>query len=85
MRTELETLAFLGIKPTDLEPGPDDLIGAPGWRDRVYPDSRSRKACSACDQPAVFTRLVSLPGFGPRWIDECRQHMIAGWHFRAGA
>lgn len=77
-RSELESLAHLGIDPAALEPGPDDLVQAPGWRERVYPDSPSRKPCSACGQPAMSTRLVPLPGLGPRWVDECRDHMKIG-------
>jgi len=84
MRSELETLAHLGINPDILESGPDDLVRAPGWRARVYPDSPDRKACSACGVPAMATRLVPLPDLGPRWIDYCRDHMIAGWRYRNG-
>lgn len=82
-RPELETLAYLGIDPAALDPGPDDLVHAPGWRERV-PPSPTPKPCSACGLPAMTTRLLLLPGFGPRWVDECRDHMIAGWHHRAG-
>jgi hypothetical protein len=82
--SKLDTLAALGIDPHALEVGPDDVVAAPGWQARVYPDSPDRKGCSTCGQPATFTRLVPLPGLGPRWVDECRDHMIAGWHLRAG-
>lgn len=81
-RAELAALAALGVDPADLEPGPDDVIRAPGWRDRVYPDSPTRKPCSACGVPAMSTRLVPLPGLGPRWIDACRTHMLARWQGR---
>lgn len=82
---ELALLAHFGVNPADLEPGPADLVRAPGWRDRVYPDSPTRRLCSACGVPAMSTRLVPLPGLGPRWIDYCRDHMIAGWRHRAGS
>ena len=32
----------------------------------------------------MSTRLVPLPGLGPRWIDACRDCMVATWHYRAG-
>jgi hypothetical protein len=83
MRSELDSLAFLGIDPASLEPGPDDLVHAPGWRARVYPDSPDRRPCSVCGTPAMSTRLVRLPGFGPRWVDHCRDHMVAVSRFRA--
>lgn len=79
---ELAALAALGIDPAALEPGPDDLLQAPGWRERVYPDSPTRRPCSCCGVPASFTRLVPLPGLGPRWIDYCRPHMSASWRAR---
>lgn len=82
---ELASLSHFGVNPADLEPGPDDLVRAPGWRERVYPDSPTRRPCSACGVPAMSTRLVPLPGLGPRWIDYCRDHMIAGWRIRAGS
>lgn len=80
--TNLESLAHFGIDPAALDPGPDDLVNAPGWRERVAP-SPTRRPCVACGSPAMSTRLVALPGFGPRWVDECRDHMIAGWRFRS--
>jgi hypothetical protein len=82
-RSEFDVLAALGIDPQALEAGPDDVVRAPGWQARVYPDSPDRKGCSTCGQPATFTRLVSLPRLGPRWVDECRDHMIAGWNLRS--
>ena len=85
MRSELETLAHLGISPDILEPGPDDLVHTPGWRARVWPDSPTRKPCSACGAPAMATRLVPLPGLGPRWVDYCHGHMVADWGLRAGS
>lgn len=81
--TELETLAHFGIDPDALEPGPDDLVNAPGWRERVAVSS-SRKPCSACGAPAMSTRLVPLAGFGPRWVDSCRDCMIAASDYRVG-
>ncbi|MGW5633968.1 hypothetical protein [Streptomyces sp. NPDC003832] len=80
---EMARLAHLGIEPAVLDAGPDDLIHAPGWQARVMPDSPTRRTCSACTLPAMSTRLVRLPGLGPRWIDACRDHMVAGW--RAGS
>ncbi|MFE0353562.1 hypothetical protein ACFW2I_08720 [Streptomyces nigra] len=81
-RLELAVLAALDIDPTALEPGPDDPIRTPGWRERVHPDSPTRRPCSACSTPASYTRLVRLEGLGPRWVDSCREHMIAGWRAR---
>lgn len=84
-RAELAALAHLGIDPVDLDPGPDDLTRAPGWRERVSPGSPTRRPCSACGAPAMSTRLVRLSGRGPRWIDACRDHMIAGWRARSAS
>jgi len=84
MRTELETLAFLGVEPADPESGPDYPVRKREWLARVYADSPDRKRCSACGEPAFSTRLVPRPGFGPRWVDTCRDLMIAASNFRAG-
>ena len=82
--TELETLAHFGIDPATLDSGPDDLVRAPGWQARVFLDSPDRTRCCVCGMPAEATRLVPLPGFGPRWVDTCMKHMVAASHYRVG-
>ncbi|WAZ20145.1 hypothetical protein STRCI_001244 [Streptomyces cinnabarinus] len=84
-KAELAALAVLGVDPVGLDPGPADLLHAPGWQARVWPDAPTRKPCSACGRPATSTRLVPLPGLGPRWIDACRDHMVAGWRARSAS
>jgi hypothetical protein len=83
-RTELETLQHFGIDPASLDAGPDDLVRAPDWRDRVTPGSPARACCRMCGVPAEATRLVSLPGYGHRWVDTCARHMVAAANYRIG-
>jgi hypothetical protein len=82
-RTELETLQHFGVDPAVLDPGPDD-VRAPGWRARVTSGSAARVRCCVCGVPAEATRLVPLPGFGPRWVDTCPAHMVAAAKYRNG-
>lgn len=81
-RTELETLQHFGIDPATLDVGPEDLAISPGWRARVTIGSPTRASCCVCGVPAEATRLVALPGWGPRWIDTCLPHMVAASNYR---
>jgi hypothetical protein len=77
MVSDLERLAFLGIDPAHLESAPDDPR-APGWRERVAYGEPTRRPCCSCRALAVATRVVDIPGLGRRWLDQCRDCMIAG-------
>ncbi|GHF13678.1 hypothetical protein GCM10014715_81580 [Streptomyces spiralis] len=79
MRDDLRTLAALGIDPASLDPAPDGPLRHPSSRARIHPLSPDHKRCSSCAAPAVATCRLDLPGFGLRWLDSCRDRMIAGF------
>ncbi|MBK3630318.1 hypothetical protein JHN59_37095 [Streptomyces sp. MBT49] len=72
-----ETLAFLGIDPTALEPAPDQPTRADSWP-RIDIRSAARRRCSSCRALAVATCVTRPAGHGPCWLDQCRDCMIAG-------
>ncbi|MFE7928335.1 hypothetical protein ACFU6S_06275 [Streptomyces sp. NPDC057456] len=72
-----ETLAFLGVDPAALEPAPERPTRADSWP-RIDIHSPSRRRCSSCRALAAATRVVRPAGDGPRWLDQCRDCMIAG-------
>ncbi|MCQ9178361.1 hypothetical protein KMT30_04830 [Streptomyces sp. IBSBF 2953] len=76
MPSDVELLAFLGVDAATLDPAPADPC-APGWRHRVAYGQPSRRGCCSCRALAVATRIVSVPGLGRRWHDQCRDCMIA--------
>jgi hypothetical protein len=75
MGSELERLARLGVDPTVLEPAPGGPLRHSGYRARLTPGP-SRRSCSACGAPAVAARRVDVNGL--RWLDSCRDCMVAG-------
>ncbi|MFG2525922.1 hypothetical protein [Streptomyces sp. NPDC048527] len=67
------TLRILNVNPHQLPPAPATTSGAEAFA-RI---GRTPQPCVACGRPATATRIVDVPGTGPRWIDTCMPHMIA--------
>ncbi|MGW2083128.1 hypothetical protein ACWCOW_40740 [Streptomyces sp. NPDC001939] len=67
------TLRILDVDPRQLAPAPATTSGAEAFA-RI---GRTPQPCVACGRPATATRIVDIPGTGPRWIDTCTPHMIA--------
>lgn len=65
-----DLLLALAVDPAGL-----DL--APVWSPDAGLDRVDTRPCVACDALAVATRAVHIPGFGRRWVDRCRPHLIA--------
>ncbi|MEV7130118.1 hypothetical protein [Streptomyces sp. NPDC093260] len=79
MPDDLRVLTVLGIDPHALEAAPDGPSRHSGYQARIHPLSPERQCCSACDDPAVATRRLDVPGLALRWLDSCRDCMIAAW------
>lgn len=67
-------LAFLGVDPAGLTPAPPPNPRPPELWDRI---GLNPVPCSACDLPAWSTRIIDVPGLGFRWLDRCRDHVMA--------
>ena len=77
MRTDLQLLAALGVDPATLDEAPDGMLHRTGWQARVHPLSPTRRPCTTCGAPAYATCRLDLPELGLRWLDSCRDHMLA--------
>jgi len=68
-------LRTLAIEPATLAPAPATVRTA---------DARTRYGlpCSTCGAPSVAATTVTTPA-GPRWLDSCRDHMIAAAKLRS--
>lgn len=75
MVDDRDRLGLLGVDPAELETAPDGPLRQAGYRARITPGP-SRRLCSACGSPAVATRRVDADGL--RWLDSCRDCMLAG-------
>jgi hypothetical protein len=75
MVSDLDRLGFLGVDATMLEPAPDGPLRSSGYQARITPGP-SRRLCSVCGKAAVATRRVDAAGL--RWLDSCRDCMLAG-------
>jgi hypothetical protein len=69
-----DILEQLGVDPARLEPAPPGLPAVLPPRER---QDRYERPCAACGQPARTTRVIDLPGHGPRWLDRCRDCFLA--------
>ncbi|MFQ6148678.1 hypothetical protein ACLMNJ_37435 [Streptomyces seoulensis] len=79
MPDDLRVLTVLGIDPHVLEAAPDGPSRRAGFQVRIHPLSPERRCCSSCGALAVATRRLDVPGLGLRWVDACRDCMIAAW------
>lgn len=69
-----DLLRLLAVDPAGLDP-------APVWSPGAGLDRLGTHLCVACDNLAVATRAVTVPGFGRRWVDRCQPHLIATAHY----
>jgi hypothetical protein len=68
-----DLLRALVIDAADLEPAPP---WAP-YRGTSTARIDSSRPCASCGQPARATRVIDVPGLGPRWLDTCHPHFLA--------
>lgn len=67
-------LAFLDVDPDGLKPAPPPRPRPSELWDRI---GLQPVRCSACGNPAWTTRIITAPGLGYRWLDQCRDHFMA--------
>lgn len=75
--TDADLLLRLGIDPDTLDPAPERRRSADAAQ-------RMGRPCAACGLPGYATRIVRLVD-GCRWLDTCRDHMIAAARLQAAA
>ncbi|HET6354847.1 hypothetical protein [Streptomyces sp.] len=69
-----DLVQILAVDPLQLDPAPP---WSPRMRGAIERLGATPKPCVACGAPARATRVVAIPGYGRRWIDRCRDHLIA--------
>ncbi|MFD8771483.1 hypothetical protein [Streptomyces sp. NPDC059916] len=69
-----DLLLRLGLDPADLKPAPSRAANAQDAAERLGPEPLP---CAACGTPARSTRIIDTPGHGRRWLDLCRDCMLA--------
>lgn len=74
---DADLLLHLGVDPAALDPAPERLRS-------VDAEHRIGLPCAVCGRPGYATRIVRLPE-GCRWLDTCRDHMIAAARFQAAS
>ncbi|MEU4168895.1 hypothetical protein AB0F46_18705 [Streptomyces sp. NPDC026665] len=72
---DADLLLHLGVTAAALDPAPERLRPADA-------EHRIGLPCAACGLPGYATRIVRLVD-GCRWLDTCREHMIASATFQA--
>jgi len=70
---DADLLRTLGIDPAALDPAPPWAPHRGTGTARLDGGHR----CARCGQPARATRVVDVPGVGPRWLDTCRDDFLA--------
>ena len=68
-----DLLRTLGIDPAALDQAPP---WAP-YRGTGAARIDGSRSCAQCGQPARATRVIDVPGLGPRWLDTCRADLLA--------
>jgi hypothetical protein len=69
-----DLLRSLALDPADLKPAPARAATAQEARERLGPDP---VPCVACGTPVRSTRIIVTPEHGRRWLDLCRECMLA--------
>jgi hypothetical protein len=69
-----DLLLLLHLDPADLKPAPARAANAQDARQRLGPDP---VPCVACGTPARSTRIIATREHGRRWLDLCRDCMLA--------
>ncbi|MFE4629300.1 hypothetical protein ACFROD_41205, partial [Streptomyces mirabilis] len=70
---DADLLLSLVIDVADLEPAPP---WAP-YRGTSTARIDSSRPCASCGQLAQATRVIHVPGLGPRWLDTCHPRFLA--------
>ncbi|MFB7711617.1 hypothetical protein [Streptomyces sp. NPDC056105] len=71
-----DLLLRLGLDPADLKPGPQRPANQEDAAARLGP-TPGPVPCVACGTPARSTRIIDTPSHGRRWLDLCRDCMLA--------
>ncbi|WP_405635700.1 hypothetical protein OHB53_22875 [Streptomyces sp. NBC_00056] len=71
-----DLLQRLALDPADLKPGPQRQANQEDAAARLGP-TPGPVPCVACGDPARSTRIITTPGHGRRWLDLCRDCMLA--------
>ncbi|WP_406337356.1 hypothetical protein [Streptomyces sp. NBC_00649] len=69
-----DLLRSLALDPADLKPTPHRQATAQDAAERLGPDPLP---CAACGTPARSTRIIDTPSHGRRWLELCRDCMLA--------
>ncbi|MFD7774292.1 hypothetical protein [Streptomyces sp. NPDC059753] len=69
-----DLLRSLALDPADLKPAPHREATAQDAAERLGPEPLP---CVACGTPARSTRIIDTPSHGRRWLDLCRDCMLA--------
>ncbi|MCX5435558.1 hypothetical protein [Streptomyces sp. NBC_00063] len=69
-----DLLRSLALDPADLKPAPRRPANAQDAAERLGPEPLP---CAACGTPARSTRIVDTLSHGRRWLDLCRDCMLA--------
>ncbi|MGW6358687.1 hypothetical protein ACWFR5_26820 [Streptomyces sp. NPDC055092] len=69
-----DLLRSLALDPAELKPAPYRQATARDAAERLGPEPLP---CAACGAPARSTRIIDSPGHGWRWLDLCRDCMLA--------
>ena len=74
-----ELLRQHAVDGARLDPAPpetsDRLTDDPHVRARFRADAW--RPCCVCDIDYRTSRVIDFPGYGPRWVDLCRDHSLA--------
>ncbi|MGV9350995.1 hypothetical protein ACWDSD_40980 [Streptomyces spiralis] len=68
-----DVLHGLGVDPADLTPA----LARHVHRDAATRIGRSPCPCAGCGGPARATGIIDVPGYGRRWLDRCRDCLVA--------
>ncbi|MFE4255077.1 hypothetical protein ACFRU3_37495 [Streptomyces sp. NPDC056910] len=69
-----DLLRSLVLDPADLKPAPHRQATAQDAAERLGPEPLS---CAACGTLARSTRIIDTPDHDRRWLDRCRDYMLA--------
>lgn len=69
-----DLLRSLALDPADLKPAPHRPANAQDAAERLGPEPLP---CAACGTPARSTRIIDTADHGRRWLDLCRDCMLA--------
>ncbi|WP_432182063.1 hypothetical protein [Streptomyces sp. NBC_00063] len=71
-----DLLRLLALDPADLKPAPQRSASQEDSAARLGP-TPGPVPCVACGDPARSTRIIDTPDHGRRWLDLCRDCLLA--------